>query len=120
MTRILAARLVLVSLASSGCYYTFGTAPPSGPRRAGESAPDCTRSRALPIADTVMAVEGAGSFGFGLWALLAIKDDGSLPAGEALSGASLFLVTGAVLLIANGLSARAGYRDSARCREYSR
>ncbi|MCX5748235.1 MAG: hypothetical protein NT062_37765 [Proteobacteria bacterium] len=108
--------LVASLLASSGCYYALGTSPASNPTRGDD---DCTTSRALPIVDAVFAVEGA--FGLGLGALglavsLSKKDDGSLPAGEARAGASLFLITGAVMLAVNGLSARAGFRDTAICR----
>lgn len=107
------AALVATAVPATGCYYTFGTAPPSDARR---GRAGCTSSRALPIADTVLAVEGLLALGFGVWALAAIEDDGSLSAGEGQAGGGLFAVTGAVMLVGNGLSARAGFRDSAACR----
>ena len=107
------AALVATAAPATGCYYTFGTAPPSDARR---GRGGCTSSRALPIADTVLAVEGLLALGFGVWALAAIEDDGSLSAGEGQAGGGLFAVTGAVMLVGNGLSARAGFRDSAACR----
>ena len=100
-----------------GCYVTFGTRPPAVTSRApGAPAPSCTRSRALPITDTVVAVEGALGVGLGAWGLLAIEDDGSLSAGEGKSLSALLLVTGALLLVPWGLSARRGFRDVRRCR----
>lgn len=101
---------LVLSLPLGGCYYAFGTKPSTAPKSA------CTSSRALPIADTVIAGYGAAGLGFGAWALLAIRDDGSLSAGEAKATAGLLAVTGAVMFVGNGLSARAGYRDTARCR----
>jgi hypothetical protein len=102
---------------STGCYYTFGTAPP----RASSTAPGvtgggCTRSRALPITDTVIAADGALAAGFGGLALLTIKDDGSLSAGEAKTTAGLLLVTGLIMAVPWGLSARRGFRETRRCR----
>ncbi len=106
--------LIATAAPSAGCYYTFGTAPP---RAASPGMrPDCTRSRALPIADTVIAVDGALGLGLGVVALATSRDDGSLPAGEAKATATMLAITGGALLVAHGLSARAGFRDRARCR----
>lgn len=111
------AALASVLAASPGCYWTFGTSPPPSASRApGAPPPSCTRSRALPITDTVVALEGALGVGLGGYGLLAVEDDGSLSAGEAKSWSVLLLVTGAILMIPWGLSARRGFRDVRRCR----
>lgn len=113
------AALLATTTASTGCYYTFGTRPPATTSQAPGAPPStatCTRSRALPITDTVVALEGALGVGLGGLGLLTIKDDGSLPAGEGQSMAGLLLVTGAILLVPWGLSARRGFRDVRRCR----
>lgn len=112
MPRLPLALALALTVASSGCYYTFGTAPPARPT----AAATCTRSRALPIADTVIAAYGLAGLAFGAWALASIRDDGSLAAGEGQATATMLAVTGAGLLVGNGLSARAGFRDTARCR----
>jgi hypothetical protein len=106
--------LLVCFLASSGCYYTFGTSP--SPRHAVAAVDEqCTTSRSLPIADTVVAATGAAAAAFGGAALLT-KDDGSMGAGEARGFAAMFVAMGGVMLIANGLSAYAGFRDTAVCR----
>lgn len=115
LPRLVALALTVATVApSTGCYYTFGTAPP---RAASPGVrPDCTRSRALPIADTVIAVDGALGLGLGVVALATSRDDGSLPAGEAKATATMLAIAGGALLLVHGLSARAGFRDRARCR----
>jgi hypothetical protein len=117
--RGLAALVTVAALlaATSGCYVAFGTRPPATVSQApGAPPPPCTRSRALPITDTIVAIEGALGVGLGGYGLLAIEADGSLSAGEAKSLSVLLLVTGAVLLVPWGLSARRGFRDVRRCR----
>lgn len=116
--RIAAIAALTSTLATSGgCYYAFGTSAPRGASAApGAPRPSCTRSRALPIADTVVAIEGVLGVGFGGYGLLAIEDDGSLSAGEGKSLSALLLVTGVILLVPWGLSARRGYREVRRCR----
>ena len=126
--RLLAAVSTLSLLAGSpGCYYAFGTAPPVRHTAAVDSVPagpsthapvtsvNCTRSRALPITDAVLAVEGAIATGFGAL-ILSTSDDGSLSAGEAKAFGAMFLLSGLPMLIGNGLSARRGFSDPARCR----
>jgi hypothetical protein len=115
LPRLVALSLALVTTApAAGCYYTFGTAPPRA--AAPGVRPDCTRSRALPIVDTVIAVDGALGLGLGVVALATSNDDGSLPAGEAKATATMLAITGGALLLIHGLSARAGFRDRAQCR----
>ena len=115
----------MFALLCSGCYWTFGTAPPAGARLDVPGAPpgmvarrpDCTRSRALPIIDTIIAVEGAFGTGLGLIGMT-VRDDGSLPAGEARALGTMVLIVGAPMLILGGLSAYGGYRQTARCRAW--
>lgn len=102
--------------ATTGCYYTFGTRPPAASAGPPGVRPDCSRSRVLPIIDTINAIEGASGVGLGAMGLLFIKDDGSLSAGEAKAWSGMFLVTGLLMLVPSALSARRGFRDTARCR----
>jgi hypothetical protein len=95
----------------SGCYYTFGTMPTRQP--VADRA--CTTSRALPITDAGIAAYGAAAIGLGVIGF-AHHDDGSLGAGEAKAYATMALVSGATMLVVNGLSAYAGFRDTAACR----
>ncbi len=118
----LTARIALLAALApgAGCYYTFGTPPAASISRApGAPPPRCTRSRALPITDTVVAIEGALGVGLGGLGLLLIQDDGSLSAGEGQGMSAALLITGAILLVPWGLSARRGFRDVRACRAQS-
>jgi hypothetical protein len=102
--------LVMVTLVTSACSYTFSVGPHE--RSLGGTPATCTTSRAPAIADTVIAVAAGVAAAAAIYAChqSSAQDDD-----QDCIRAMLMAPPAAATALVLGLSARRGFTDSAGC-----
>ncbi len=107
---------VLLALSMNACSWAFMTKPPDPPPPAHVYI-YCTESNAAPVLDLLVAVPNGLMALAGLAIIAGSDSDDEFEEGiEEAVGYSL-LISGGITALVYGLSARSGFKSSARCRE---